>query len=196
MPTGYTADIEKGVTFEQFIMNCARAFGALISMRDAPSDAKIPEKFKPSSYHKDRLREIEVKLLAVRKMSTKTASDRAKQDYEKELKSKEDGIRKAEDLRESYLSMLAKVRAWQPPSSEHIKLKTFMDEQITGSIKFDCSTDYYTKQTPVLLSGQQWKERRLAQLMKDFSYHKKEYSEEVERNEGINTWVRQLRESL
>jgi hypothetical protein len=196
MPTGYTANIEKGITFEQFIMDCARAFGSLISMRDAPSDAKIPEKFKPSSYHKDRLKEIEKELLIVRKMNTKVAFGRAKQDYEEELKHKEDGIRKAEALRESYLFMLAKVRAWQPPSIDHIGLKKFMNEQITKSIDWDCGTDYYIGKRPVRLSGQQWKEKRLANLMKDYTYNKKEYSEEVERIEGRNTWIRLLRESL
>jgi len=36
MPTGYTADLNDGkqVTFQEFTMKCARAFGALIEMRD------------------------------------------------------------------------------------------------------------------------------------------------------------------
>ena len=56
MPTGYTATLmEKGQTFQEFIMGCARAFGALIEMRDSPNDAPIPDKFEPSDYHAKRL---------------------------------------------------------------------------------------------------------------------------------------------
>ena len=38
MPTGYTIDLYEGkeVTFEEFVMKCARAFGALISVNYPP----------------------------------------------------------------------------------------------------------------------------------------------------------------
>jgi len=38
MPTGYTNCIKDGVTFEQFVWKCARAMGALVMMRDEPSN--------------------------------------------------------------------------------------------------------------------------------------------------------------
>ena len=40
MPTGYTAIIEDdpNCTFEQYLMRCARAFGATVTMRDDPLD--------------------------------------------------------------------------------------------------------------------------------------------------------------
>ena len=47
MPTGYTCQIETGITFEQFALNCSRAFGALSNMRDDPSGTPIPNKIKP-----------------------------------------------------------------------------------------------------------------------------------------------------
>ena len=51
MPTGYTAEVQKGISFDKYALNCARAFGALVSMRDEPSDKEIPEKLEPSDYH-------------------------------------------------------------------------------------------------------------------------------------------------
>ncbi len=62
MPTGYTADIAKGITFQQYAWSCARAFGALVMMRDEPSDAPIPEAFTPSDYHVKALAEARAKL--------------------------------------------------------------------------------------------------------------------------------------
>lgn len=44
MPTGYTADLmEKGMEFKPFVLQCARAFGALITMRDDSLDAPSPK---------------------------------------------------------------------------------------------------------------------------------------------------------
>lgn len=51
MPTAYTADIAKGITFKQYAMNCARAFGALIDLRDKPANCEIPDVVYPSDYH-------------------------------------------------------------------------------------------------------------------------------------------------
>jgi hypothetical protein len=34
MPTGYTDKIKDGISFEEFVLSCARQFGACISMRD------------------------------------------------------------------------------------------------------------------------------------------------------------------
>lgn len=58
MPTGYTAAItDKDISFEQFVWDCARAFGALVLQRDDAigSPIKLPE---PSPYNRDRLVEI------------------------------------------------------------------------------------------------------------------------------------------
>jgi hypothetical protein len=54
MPTGYTAAIKDGISFQQFAMACARAFGALVMMRDEPSSAPIPD-FQPSNFHVEHL---------------------------------------------------------------------------------------------------------------------------------------------
>lgn len=53
MPTGYTANIKNGITFEEFALDCARNFGALIIMRDEPKDAPIPEQFEASKHHEE-----------------------------------------------------------------------------------------------------------------------------------------------
>ena len=64
MPTGYTSKIYEGkenVTGKSFIMDCARGFGACISMRDESSDTPIPEEFK----HKESLMNSKVSQIKI-----------------------------------------------------------------------------------------------------------------------------------
>lgn len=62
MPTGYTHGVQDGTVteFRDFALICARAFGATILMRDDPMDAPIPDEFQSSTYHLDRLKELEI----------------------------------------------------------------------------------------------------------------------------------------
>src|SRR5688572_13460567 len=59
MPTGYTAGILSGETksFKQFAIDCMRAFGATIHMRDEPMD-KPYEPRTPSEYYSKRIGEL------------------------------------------------------------------------------------------------------------------------------------------
>lgn len=196
MPTGYTNKIAEGISFEDFVWACARAFGALVTMRDASADAPIPKELKPNEYYKSKLQEIEKELAEVQKMKVGTAAKRAKKEYEEQLRDKANGTRKALGLRQQYKDMLIKVNRWQPPTPDHQGLKDFMVEQITSSIDFDCRTTYYENQQIRLLSGQEWRDRKIGQLQKDLAYHSKEYLEEIERVAARNNWLQELRKSL
>ena len=59
MPTGYTIDIYNGkkVTFKDFALNCARAFGACVMQRDDPADEK-PKIMPEESYHTKALKKL------------------------------------------------------------------------------------------------------------------------------------------
>jgi hypothetical protein len=198
MPTGYTAAIQEGITFEKFVLQCARAFGALIEMRDDPMDAPIPDEFKPTDYHQNKIAEIEAKMAEVKALSTSECMVRAQEEYDAEVLSYEDSINKALATKEKYSAMLSRVRAWKPPTSDHQGLKDFMIEQITGSIDFDCSIDYYYKHLAGLkpLSGMEWRTKTINDLIRQLGYHKDEHIKEVERAAGRNQWVKDLRESL
>jgi len=57
MASGYVHKmLDDKQDFRTFAMSCARAFGALITMRDEPADAPIPDEFKPDPYHMERNR--------------------------------------------------------------------------------------------------------------------------------------------
>jgi len=192
MPTGYTDKIKDGITFEQFIMSCARAFGALIEMRDDPTDAKIPDEFKPSDYYIKELEKANAELVNFTHLSKLEIQEKANEEYKQAMieyrRRKQENI----DLFNAYNSMLVQVENWNPPSSDHIELKNFMISQIRESIKFDC----YEPDMPAPKTGETWAVEKLESIVWDIEYYTKENEEEIERINGRNKWVRQLRESI
>ncbi len=135
MATGYTCEIEKGISFEKFVMTCARGMGACITMRDDDMDTPIPQKFEPSDYH---LKELEKAIDAICKIDTRCSSRMNGNmgiDYRKywtqsrranraNVKYAKEQMAKMLALKAKYEEMLAKVEAWVPPSPDHVEFKT------------------------------------------------------------------------
>lgn len=196
MPTGYTAAIADNITFDDFVMSCARGMGALVMMRDEPLDAPIPERFEPSDYHTKKIAEEIATLERLAGLTEAEAEQSASASYEAGIAKQEAAIHRNDMLREKYKAMLAKVEAWRSPSAEHDGFKKFMVEQITGSIDFDCDNSCYRQQKHVKLTGAEWRAQGEAKARKSIAYHEAENAKEIERTEARNTWLRQLRESL
>lgn len=194
MPTEYTADIKDGITFEQFVMRCARAMGALVMMRDEPFDAPIPERFEPSDYHAKAMEKAREDLCWLRQIPDAESAREAEKEFFDALAQRERIFDEKNDLHQKYRAMLEQVLAWVPPSAEHEGIKSFMFEQITESIKFDCNLSYY--EAPKRLSASGWKAIKIAEAERNLAYHTAEHAKEVERTEARNQWLRQLRESL
>jgi hypothetical protein len=194
MPTGYTADIKKGITFSQFALRCSRAFGALIHMREEPLDAPIPDDINEDSYYKKELDKANANLISLRSMPDKEAEKRANEDYEMELANYKKTLLDIQDTQAKYEAMLQEVKNWTPPTSDHVGLKEFMAEQIESSIKFDCNHDWLTP--PIKLSGTEWKMKKIEDAEYDIERHSKYYAEEKERNAGRNNWIKSLKNSL
>ena len=196
MPTGYTSDIADGITFEKFALDCARAFGACIMLRDESGGGeKIPERFEPSDYHLKALEKARASLGEAQAMTDEACESAADQEYRDGEASRANNKAKMIGLREKYEAMLARVEAWEPPSADHVGMKEFMLKQITDSIKWDCGYDHYDKPT-LRLTGVDWRDKQALKILHDIEYHKKEYAEEVDRTNQRNEWVRLLRESL
>lgn len=196
MPTGYTAAIADGITFDRFAMNCARAFGACVTLRDEPGGGElIPERFEPSDYHLKQLEIAQARLAELEALSLEDAELRCRADYQQAEVSRLERLQKNKDQMAAYASMLDQVNAWVPPSDEHNGLQDFMRSQIEQSIKFDDMVDYYEKPT-VLQTGEEWLEAQKLSTLKNIDYHRTEHAKEVERTEQRNEWVRLLRDSL
>ena len=192
MPTGYTQKIENGIEFNEFVLSCARAFGALISMRDEPSDAPIPEKFEPSDYHSKALVEAQKELKKYKTMSLERAEILSEGNYKKELKYYAKQNRKDAKLKKKYEAMLTKVKKWTPPTKDHEELKNFMIQQIESSINWDC----HERKMPKKYSAKRWLSDAKKHAKRDVAYHTKGNEEEIKRCADRTNWVKSLVECL
>lgn len=196
MPTGYTADVQDGkvTEFKDFALQCARAFGALITMRDSPKDAPLPDMIEPStSYHDSALATATARLAKLRAMTPAQIEKAAQRAWDKQLAAHNEYEAEKKLRRGRYEAMLEKVRAWTPPTHEHVGLKTFMKDQLAESIKFDCSRAAPIPEQP---SSADWLSTERAAALRDIEYHTKAKAEEIERATGRTDWLQQLRKSL
>ena len=196
MPTGYTATlVEKGQTFQDFIMGCARAFGALIDMRDDPHDAPIPDKFEPSEYHAKQIIDSREKLAMLKAMTdtAREAFGQAEKDAEINRLTEVVAGNIAENNRLD--DMAAQVRAWNPPTDDHKGLKEFMLQQIRISKN---EPDYYQNlaEDAEKKTAMAYYIAAVSECARNVKYHTEEHSKEVERVSGRTEWVRQLRASI
>jgi hypothetical protein len=195
MPTGYTALLcdKPDTTLNAFVWRCARGFGALIMMRDEPTDAPIPRKFVPSDWSEKRLTEAKQELRRFETMTPADATAEAEQTYRRELRSYEEDTARTAAQRARYEAMLKAVKAWRPPTPEHEGLQSFMAEQLRESIRFDCG---HEREPPVKLDGPAHLKRLLSKAQWDVEYHTKHHAEELARTDQRNAWVSALRESV
>lgn len=196
MPTGYTAAIKDGITFQQFAMNCARAFGATITMRDEGGDgSSIPERFEPNPLYRQWKETAEAELAALDAMTPEEVEAAALDDYIRAENSRLTYLQEARELREKYEAMLKQVKAWTPPTPEHTRYHAFMIEQIESSINFDCGEGSWSEPTE-RLDAETWLKVRRDSLLSDIRGHGRLWEEEVERTEQRNRWISDLRASL
>lgn len=198
MPTGYTSKLYDGEeqTFEDFAWTCARAFGALILMRDDPADAPIPEKFEPSAHYAERVETTARTLAEFEALTTAEQADLYLAEQAENVARRAEQHRKRRELRERYEAMLWQVETWEPPTADHEQFKEFMVEQIKTSIDFDChpGSDVWPKRLPDRI--EEWYEDKLDYLRRDAERARESLAEEIERTKGRNAWIDALRGSL
>lgn len=195
MPTGYTCDIEKGISFKEYATKCMRNFGALINMRDEPWDTPITkEKVSPptsSSYHQTELEKAEKELEEFKLKSDEQLQKDFEQHVASEVERYEGYIKEKKELKKKYLEMLNKVYSFEPPTEEHESFHKFMIEQITGSIEHDCNLKYYQEELEKYqnLTFEDYVDKKLKSINWNIDYHGVEAEKEKNRTDGRWEWV-------
>ena len=195
MPTGYTAGVADGkvTTFEEYALECARAFGALIEMRDDPHGTPIREST-PADYVLKRIEEVKAKL---DELNARTDTDWAiaYANYVSEtIDYRSRSLEKIAEKKKRYLAMLDKAKQFVPPTKEHAEYAKFIVSQIEQSIEFDCSTKYFDNVSVMCFND--WKRCEIEDSAKELIRAEKSLSEEIERCRSRNEWIRQLRAAI
>jgi len=194
MPTGYTAAIKDGITFKEYALSCARAFGALVSMRDEPSNATIPDSFEISSYYQTAYDDARKALDDLSALEYEEVATKYEAYYTKSVADYEAIKLNKQDLEVKYLRMLADVKEYAVPSDEHKEFKKFMIDQIVQSIDWDCDMKYYD--IPKRVEPLDWWSEQMLYLKRAVENRSNSLDEEIERVNKRNLWIKQLKESL
>lgn len=206
MPTGYTAKIYDGkdTNFVEFALECSRAFGAMISLRDEP-DAEIPEAFEVNSHYADSIARDKNKIEEWKIASDAELLRRGILEKSESLREKYEYAVKKEDLRKRYLNMITEVEAWTPPSDEHLTFKDFMIRQLKKSIDQDCrdridlealKIETEEKISNLKVNVEEYRAEGLAFAERNLQRSEERYSDEAERTSRNNKWNKELRDSL
>ena len=89
--------------------------------------------------------------------------------------------------------MIEKVRAWKGAPEG---IKEFALSQLKDSKEFDCREPYRFWGTPPEIDPFVWINDKLTLAAREIKRAEEAYKEEVERVEGRNAWIKQLKESL
>lgn len=197
MPTGYTADIANDQSFEDFLLGCARAFGACMHQRDDSAKAK-PKLEAVSNYYEERILEAEAELGALRTMNRDQREEYGNELKERNITAAQDSFNEKVLLKNKYAAMLRDVIAWNPPTQDHRQLKQFMIDQINDSIKVDCDTSYALENLTAATSADPLKlvDVEISSYERFITFYEQEAIREQQRVENGNRWISALYDSL
>lgn len=195
MATGYTADVGDGklTDFRAFAFRCARAFGALILMRDDPMDAPIPDEFKPSTHAQEQAEWYDAEVRRLSALTQEQIAAECAAEARRINTMQDESEARSRATVDRYKTMLAAVEVWEPPTKDHAGLKKFMRDQLMESIKHDGLSEHWPT---VVADPAEWQEGRKAEAARMLANYRKYAAEEIERTAKRNEWVRALRESL
>ena len=187
--------MEKGQTFEEFVMQCARAFGPCISMRDDPLDKPIPDKL-PESYYERAYREAKEELTKLDAMDSEARLKEGKRlqrwhiNYSKKAAERS----KAED--ERLRQMQEEIKTWEPPTKDHKALQDFMLQQI--SISFNNNGAYHASELARYKSKSpmEFFEESYEMVKARVTRGESEAREAAKNRRNAEKWLRDLRRSV
>lgn len=197
MPTGYTAVLLSNpeTTFEQWALLCARAFGALVTMRDDSMDAEIPEELKPSTYAGEQAEASKIKYQKLLQMDPAAQQEHGAARRREAIAAIQRSISSNTAENNTLNAMLARVMQWEPPTKEHKGMKDFMMEQLRISKHNNEWSESELQRLETKLPIEFYVDDLQSEL-RSISFYEKSQHEENARTASRNKWLRDLRDSL
>jgi len=188
MPTGYTSDLYDGksVAFEDFVLGCARAFGAWVHQRD--EGAGNPRAREISNYTVNNLAEAKQKLKSWLKANDDDKYDMWR-DYA-DATEKRNSVYLADVATRNirFQAMLDKVEQWSPPDGLE-NLQNFMREQLS----YDIDKKPYVSE---VIDYDEWLDTKDRGVRDSVKYARERYDAEVESSKKSNEFTADLYASL
>jgi len=182
MATGYTSKLYDGEQeFGEFVLDCARAFGAYIHLRDEPN--AVLSKIEDDT--PNRIRALDRAQTAYDEFTALSEEEQKALHQEYVLSTQaynRKNLQRRIDVAERYGKMLAKVIAWNPPE-ELENLKEFMKEQLEGSIEFDCKP-WEAK----VLEFEEWRDDHVKHLLRMIERCEEDIEREKKRVKEQHAW--------
>lgn len=197
MSNRYTAAVsDKSYSFERFVWHCAKAFGPLGHMRDDDGDEpiRLPTS---SSYYPERLVEAEATLERLQKMTLAQAEIEAEREHANIIKDAQEGIARRKADHQKFVTMLAKIDVWIPPTEGHQKLKAFMIDQLTREVRDSAEPNYYDRWLGTEKStAKKWLPEAIQSAIDDVKRINKHIEDDRKNIQFSTEWIMQLQHSV
>ena len=195
MPTGYTHNVPEGISLRTFMLQCVKAMGVCISLRDEPSATPVPKSLEPDDYHVQSIANDEQRLEKLRNQPDEDLEQVVADAHLEAVASRLESLARIEKLRVSYQAMWEQVEEWEPPTPEHMNFKNFMLDQLEKTLDSDCNTTYYEK-SPAIQTPAEYRKLHEGILVDTIKRSKVRMLESRKRNEDANAWLAAFWESL
>jgi hypothetical protein len=184
MPTGYTDEIQNGMTLGEFILKCARSRLCMMHIRDvAPHTEELVENYIPDvSYYDKKIAEAEVDLEDL--LSETNIVSLYELNFEESIRLYEERYERNAKLVLKYKDMLFKVEQLKLPK-EYEDLRAFMLDQIKISINDDCGLG----PKPLPQPPTRWYEKQISFVKKQVAYHVAKKEKALRQAAEANIWA-------
>lgn len=201
MPNGYTHiiydDKDDKVTFEDYMFECTRAFGARIRERD---DRRTEENRRPIlpikpdiSYYEEALQENCEELAEINGLSMEEYIEMRKAEIDDDNRSTMEYNRRNAATYNRYEQIIAEAQAWTPPTEEHNEFKAFMLKHLIESQEFDCRQSSLTSYPTNWVDDRKGRTQYLADSIRDYE---EKIADNIAKAESATEWLRAIIESV
>lgn len=197
MATGYTHPVCDGeiTEFPDFALMCARAMGATIMQRDESVDS-LPRPPEVSEYATKAVTVAEAALVEAQGWTEAESVALAQEAFDARRRMIDEARAAAAEKVARCDRMRDFVRAWVPPTADHVGLKKFMMEQLTETIEYervDVLDEVY-KAAP--LDGAEFQNDEVVRRRSALQMARQRLAEEEARTADRREWITSLYESV
>lgn len=197
MPSGLTEEIynNESLSLKRYILKCAKQFNPFYNITMGGSrelsDSQEPEY---STYdldmYREKLQDAKDKLSLLTTM-TPEETDAAYQEYAEDAKAYlNERLTQNSELRQRYLTMLKKSKAWECGSFVYIK--EYMIKKLVESMEHDCWDDGELAEVHAVMSKEKWLDDQYQKLRRDIGYYQEKIEKEEEQIRDSKEQIREL----